>query len=280
MSTQLWPIAIPAKSTRVIPARTAKLPQVAVVKASGLTTAAASGHDTLTETSDAALTGIWLSRGPVVINCRTAPLDVFLAPRGDLVTVAGAIEFDVDVISEPDESLVIMGRIGSGDTLQEAPRVRDLTATAASSGCDTSDPVTVESTCIPDAPKKGKVEWLQGTMGRITRFMSLKRNWDSYGGAPISMLAIGRAFTIAMRLADVVAQSNVQLSSAPFVAPTSDGGVVFEIKNGPRELHITVSPTADSYDVYRIDDASGEESETPAKESELPEALSWISRTV
>jgi hypothetical protein len=120
--------------------------------------------------------------------------------------------------------------------------------------------------------------WLQDVTSRISRFSRLDDNWDTYGGKPISRAANAKAIGIASLLADKVSREGVSLTQPPFVAPMSSGGLLFEIRNGARELHVEIEPgDSDRYQVCRIGSelAGGDLEETVGK-SGLPEVLSWI----
>jgi hypothetical protein len=118
--------------------------------------------------------------------------------------------------------------------------------------------------------------WFSPVSSRIKLFSSLRDKWDSYRAKAISPIAIGRALDVAKLLAETVSRHGVPLTEPPFAAPMSSGGVLFEIKNRDRELHIEIDPAgSDRYDIYRM---SGDEEteEDPINESGLPEVLSWI----
>jgi hypothetical protein len=124
--------------------------------------------------------------------------------------------------------------------------------------------------------------WLDELTSRIYRFSRLPQNWDSYGSRRISEGAIRKAVRIAGLLADVVSRSIVPLSERPFAAPSSSGGVVFEISGMDREVHIEVqNGPEEEYQVLRVwrDADGGEfERECNVRESELREVLSWVVR--
>ncbi len=120
--------------------------------------------------------------------------------------------------------------------------------------------------------------WLQNVTARVTRFSHLHGNWDTYGGKPISRAAIAKAIGIATLFADRVSREGVSLPQPPFVAPMSSGGLLFEIRNGVRELHIEIEPgDSDRYQVCRIgSELSGGDLEETVGKSGIPEVLSWI----
>jgi hypothetical protein len=122
--------------------------------------------------------------------------------------------------------------------------------------------------------------WLDTLLTRITGFSSLCENWDTYRSRPIAKGAIRKALNISRSLAEIVTCKRVVLSHAPFAAPTSSGGVLFEIVNANRELHIEIEGGQSAlYRIFQIDtgpDGEEAESEFSVDESHLAEVLGWI----
>lgn len=122
--------------------------------------------------------------------------------------------------------------------------------------------------------------WLDDINSRIYRFSLLDGSWDSYRAKRISRDSIRRANRVAGLLAELVSREGLSLTESPFVAPMSSGGVLFEIKNGDRELQIEIDPTSpDRYEVYRMSSAPSAQAadgDGPVTDSQLRGVLSWI----
>jgi hypothetical protein len=117
--------------------------------------------------------------------------------------------------------------------------------------------------------------WLSDLQSRINRFSTLPPNWDSYGSKPISHGAIDRALKIASLLNEIVVRGRATLSEKPFAAPISSGGILFEICNGRREIHVEIGPAgAETYEIYRSE--AQDEREERVDDIGLREVLSWI----
>jgi hypothetical protein len=113
-------------------------------------------------------------------------------------------------------------------------------------------------------------------------FSSLRKNWDSYRSKPISRYAIQRALGVASHLDYIIKHRDLPMTQVPFAAPMSSGGILFEIRDGERELQIEIEPESSGrYQVYRLSGelADREQEEGAAvSESGLTEALSWVFR--
>ena len=121
--------------------------------------------------------------------------------------------------------------------------------------------------------------WLAPISSRIELFYLLRDGWDSYQAKRISRKAIDRALHVAKVLADVQSQNGVQLREEPFVAPLSSGGILFEIKNEKKELHVEIDPLSlHQYSIYRSVGNKELNDDTPVNDSELVDMLSWIVR--
>ena len=130
----------------------------------------------------------------------------------------------------------------------------------------------------PVTPITGAFDWFGQMTARILCFPKLQAGWDSYGGHAISRLAATRALGVASRLAMTMALHLVSPTKA-FVSPTHSGGVLFEVRNGNRELLLEINPDKAEYEVSQITSLdSGEEevNEIDISESHLPEVLNWI----
>lgn len=153
-------------------------------------------------------------------------------------------------------------------------------------------PQTHAETTNPTAPLFGDLDcvapalsvtqhppaWLNGLVSRINGFSSMPKNWDTYGSKPIAKQAILKAVSVAKLLAETATGKGVILTRAPFAAPTSSGGVLFEIMNASRELHIEIEgEQLGLYRIFQADAASEEaECEFSVDHSQLPEVLAWI----
>lgn len=123
-------------------------------------------------------------------------------------------------------------------------------------------------------------KWTTELSSRIRRFANLPRNWDSYQAKPISPLAVSRALATLAQLAATISEFGASLKDVPFIAPLSNGGIVFELKNGDRELTLEVPVDEKSdYEICKTSiDAQGNsiEEDRSISDSGLPEVFSWI----
>jgi hypothetical protein len=178
-----------------------------------------------------------------------------------------------------------------GDSLKQRLQMRyaDL---ALSTVCEVADASPI-STAQLTSNTTGELQvharwtrpplWLSEVVSKINSFSLLRKNWDSYRARPISRTAMAEAFNIASYLARAEESAHVRMADPPFVAPMSTGGILLELKNGSRQLHIEIDPSLTSmYQISRIwMDTSGREVEedTTIHESDLPGVLSWIFQT-
>jgi hypothetical protein len=138
-------------------------------------------------------------------------------------------------------------------------------------------------TWIPMQARSGlkrRVLWLGETLSRIAMFGQLRAGWDGYGGKTVSDRVRSRAMTVALKLAQIASAAPMSSCETPFVGPLSSGGVLFEIRNRNRELHLSIAPSEiHSFEALKVSTVpSGDEveEETRISEQNLPEALSWI----
>ncbi len=129
-------------------------------------------------------------------------------------------------------------------------------------------------------PPQAAADWLGDSLKRIFSFGRLPANWDGYGGSPPDKITWSRAVSVAARLAKLHSATTQPSMEPPFVAPLSSGGILFEIRNGKRELHLSIYPSDRNHcEVLKIlTTPSGDEIEEEAKVAEagLDEVLSWI----
>jgi len=133
------------------------------------------------------------------------------------------------------------------------------------------------ASAVPVKPVTSAVsDWFDQMTARIRRFPKLQPDWDSYGGRTISQLTT----TKALRVASHLAMALHWLSPIKaFVSPTHSGGVLFEVRNGNRELLLEIIPDKSEYELSQITVLqSGDEelNESKVNESHLPEVLNWI----
>lgn len=145
-----------------------------------------------------------------------------------------------------------------------------------------AEPAASPNSGAPDSEPRASVDesspWLDEVQRRINRYAKFISNWDSYGAKPISVHAVRKALRVSERLASMISRTGLPLTDPPFVAPTSVGGILFEIRNRGRELQIGIGPEdSDIYEVYRFSESDREAGvEESLSESSLPEVLSWI----
>jgi hypothetical protein len=129
-------------------------------------------------------------------------------------------------------------------------------------------------------PPQIAAKWLEDSLKTIFSFRGLSANWDGYGGIPPDKTTRSRAVSVATRLARLDSATNIPSMDPPFIAPLSSGGVLFEIRNRSRELHLTIYPSDPEHcEVLRIlTTPSGDEieEEKTIPESDLDEVLHWI----
>jgi hypothetical protein len=144
-------------------------------------------------------------------------------------------------------------------------------STAVTSG------ISLIASALPVKPvMRDLPDWFEQMTARIRRLPALQSNWDTYGGRTISQSTATRALAVASQLATAL----LWLSPIKaFASPTHSGGVLFEVRNGNRELLLEIIPYESEYELSRITTlASGEEelNESNVNESHLPEVLNWI----
>jgi hypothetical protein len=85
---------------------------------------------------------------------------------------------------------------------------------------------------------------LAKAVGTIENLAKLKPGWNSYRGAPISVVARQKAIWFLRRLRLERPEAPI-----PIVGPSSDGGVVFQWRDKQREVEIVFLPKANEYSV-------------------------------
>jgi hypothetical protein len=86
------------------------------------------------------------------------------------------------------------------------------------------------------------VEELQPALERLEAFKTLAEDWDSYGAAPISAVAIDRARELS---AEVISKHALSIRPEGYsfdVVPTPDGGVQLEWDVDEQHLEIAIGP--------------------------------------
>ncbi|HXE71465.1 MAG TPA: hypothetical protein VNO81_02300 [Candidatus Nitrosotenuis sp.] len=100
-------------------------------------------------------------------------------------------------------------------------------------------------------------EWVQSCLQRIRGFLDHEEGWDSYDGRPLTKEALRKGLAV---LAFIEAYG----LPAPFVAPTSSGGILFEWQREDIDAQLEVGPGGEvSLYLLRPD---GSEEEIPDQE--------------
>lgn len=124
------------------------------------------------------------------------------------------------------------------------------------------------------------VDWLTTALKRIWSFQYLQAKWDGYQGRSVHTSTCFRAVAVTEILASLFSATDPSSAKPPFVAPLSSGGILFEVRNANRELHLAIERSdPEHYDVLKVSTTpSGDEIEEEATihESNLYEVLSWI----
>lgn len=124
------------------------------------------------------------------------------------------------------------------------------------------------------------VDWLTTTLRRISEFPKLEPNWDGYQARKPDKLTCQRGVNAALRIAEASSMADPPPSEPPFITPLSSGGVLFEIRNGNRELHLSFEPDQKgTVEVLKVSVTPAQdevEEELRVDESKLGEVLSWI----
>jgi hypothetical protein len=100
-------------------------------------------------------------------------------------------------------------------------------------------------------------DWSADAIMTIKDMWSLNDGWDSYGAMHISVLALDCAAELVEKMKGL---------PKPFIAPTSEGGVMFEWHRPRANFVIEVSSAADVEIIYRLadgEDWSGNIAEMP-----------------
>ena len=140
--------------------------------------------------------------------------------------------------------------------------------------------------CTFEMPGAGLDEplgfWLNDVSNKINGFLLLK-NWDSYRASPVVKETVSKALVVASQIASMEPASGRALQTKPLVGPMGSGGILFELRQGSRELQIEVFPgKTREYGVLEVSvDLSGVETEREftVSESGIPEVLSWLFQT-
>ncbi len=140
---------------------------------------------------------------------------------------------------------------------------------------------SLTASAVPVKPVTSALSnWFEDMAARIQRLPKLRPDWDSYGSQTISQLTATRALGVATHLA--IALRWLSPIKA-FASPTHSGGVLFEVRNGNRELLLEIIPGKSEYELSQITSLeSGDEEvhEAYVNESHLPEVLNWIAGKV
>lgn len=78
---------------------------------------------------------------------------------------------------------------------------------------------------------------------KLMELSLLKDNWDSYGGKPITELALAEAQLLLKALVAIQAVE-------PSVVPCSNGGIQLEWHRNGYDLEIEISPLGQTNDIY------------------------------
>jgi hypothetical protein len=132
-------------------------------------------------------------------------------------------------------------------------------------------------------PELASQPWWNDVLTKISGFSLLGQNWDSYRANRILPETMIKAYQVASQLAFAESAATVPMSASPHVAPLSSGGILFEIKNQNRELHVEVFPRQKlDFGVLQVSiDSHGNETEKEltVPQDKLLEVLTWIVQT-
>jgi hypothetical protein len=115
-------------------------------------------------------------------------------------------------------------------------------------------------------------------INKIGTFKTLKFNWDSYGALPIKKDCIERAINFILEAIEWMQSTGLDIP-APFVVPTSKGGIQFEWKKLSKYLEIELIPDNPDLIFFAADESiEGEfELEGVLKYGlEIKDILSWL----
>lgn len=124
------------------------------------------------------------------------------------------------------------------------------------------------------------VDWLAPSLERISELTKLRSNWDGYQARQLDLTTSLRAVNAALKIADVSSMTNALDSEPPFITLLASGGILFEIANRNRQLHLSFEPDKEKIvEVLKVSVTPAHdevEEEFEMKDSKLVEVLSWI----
>jgi len=110
--------------------------------------------------------------------------------------------------------------------------------------------------------------WLKEIYDRISELKKLEKNWDSYGGLPVTDSAI-------KSIRVLLSQLDIDEMPTPHVAPVPDGGIGLHWRVGARDLEIEADPTGAVHYLHSV--VGGEPVCGDANTlAEAQNALDWV----
>ncbi len=84
--------------------------------------------------------------------------------------------------------------------------------------------------------------FVQPSLRRLTRLAELPTNWDSYGAAPPSLLAISMARELLLAIDEQFGHAVGERVQPYAVAPIADGGIQLEWRGPRAEIEVEIDP--------------------------------------
>lgn len=110
--------------------------------------------------------------------------------------------------------------------------------------------------------------WQVEPVKRVLECLSLKENWDSYGGKVPSL-------AIAIAVVDVIDRMPANNTVLPRVVPLSTGGIQLELSRGSKGLEIEFSPNGAILYLQSDGDKEVEDSATLSQE-QITSWMTWL----
>lgn len=110
--------------------------------------------------------------------------------------------------------------------------------------------------------------WQKEPVQRVLACLSLKQNWDSYGG---KVPSLDTAIAV-ISCIDGMPPNNTLI---PRIAPLSTGGIQLELRKGSKELEIEFSPNGEVF-YLQSDGAQNAEGHTSVTQDQIISWMTWL----
>lgn len=129
---------------------------------------------------------------------------------------------------------------------------------------------------------KPKFDWVGNTNAfqRIKGLLSLSENWDGYGAKTFSRQQVQRALDLYSEIYQYYFDNAIDFSQLyPFIAPCSDGSILFEWSGSrflQKQLEIFVAASSEEVRFECLKSSEEGDQEIDVSLEEIPQLLNWL----